>query len=81
MSRTRRKTPSQICPKAHYGKKYLRRPKTTQELRLQELILDIEAESPVNLGKRSRITRNLPSHYDDIYISAYRELHSEAKKI
>lgn len=79
MSRTQRTILAQIVPQASYGKKFLRRPRTTQEIRMQELVLDQEEDSPVRISKRSRIIRHLPDSHDDLYISAWLELSSQAK--
>ena len=79
MSRTKRTILAQLAPQASYGKKYLRRPRTTQEIRMQEFVLDQEEDSPVRISKPSRIIRHLPNSYDDLYISAWRELSSKAQ--
>lgn len=80
MSRTKRKILAALLPKSSYSKRYLRRPRTTQELRQQKLILDYQEDSSVLISKRTRITRHLRTAYDDIVYSAWYQLHADAKK-
>ena len=80
MSRTKRKILATLLPKSSYSKRYLRRPRTTQELRQQKLVLDYQEDSSVLISKRTRITRHLRTAYDDIVYSAWYQLHADAKK-